>query len=58
MSTRRSSVGVAVLNSCIYAVGGYDGQSRHCLQTVERYETRMDRWVLAPEMTTRRSAFD
>ena len=31
MSTRRSSVGVGVLNGLIYAVGGYDGQSRQCL---------------------------
>jgi kelch-like protein 2/3 len=55
MSTRRSSVGVAVLNDCVYAVGGYDGQSRHCLSTVEKYEPRMDAWTPVAEMTTRRS---
>lgn len=36
MSTRRSSVGVAVLRGRLYAVGGYDGASRQCLHTVER----------------------
>lgn len=36
MSTRRSSVGVAVLGGKLYAVGGYDGASRQCLHTVER----------------------
>lgn len=34
MTTRRSSVGVAAMNSIVYAVGGYDGQSRQCLSSV------------------------
>jgi len=34
MSTRRSSVGVGVVNSRLFAVGGYDGQSRNCLSSV------------------------
>ncbi|KAK6030374.1 kelch repeat protein [Ostertagia ostertagi] len=34
MTTRRSSVGVAAMNGIVYAVGGYDGQSRQCLNTV------------------------
>lgn len=33
MSTRRSSVGVGVLNSVVYAVGGYDGSCRQCLNS-------------------------
>ena len=37
MSTRRSSVGVGVLGGLIYAVGGYDGNSRQCLASVEVY---------------------
>ena len=37
MSTRRSSVGVGVLSGLIYAVGGYDGNSRQCLASVEVY---------------------
>ena len=31
----RTSVGVAVLGECIYAVGGQDGSA--CLSLVERY---------------------
>ena len=38
MSSRRSSVGVAVLNGRLYAVGGYDGVARQCLNSVEKYD--------------------
>lgn len=31
MSTRRSSVGVGVVYNQLYAVGGYDGSCRQCL---------------------------
>ena len=34
-SCRRTSVGVAVLGDCVYAVGGQDGLT--CLSLVERY---------------------
>lgn len=34
MSTRRSSVGVGVVNSDVYAVGGYDGSCRECLSSL------------------------
>ena len=44
MSTRRSSVGVGVLNGLVYAVGGYDGNSRHCLSSVEVYDPERDLW--------------
>ncbi|PIO53267.1 kelch repeat protein, partial [Teladorsagia circumcincta] len=44
MTTRRSSVGVAAMNGIVYAVGGYDGQSRQCLNTVELYDSRANRW--------------
>lgn len=33
MSTRRSSVGVGVINNQLYAVGGYDGSTRQCLNS-------------------------
>lgn len=33
MSTRRSSVGVGVVYNQLYAVGGYDGSSRQCLNS-------------------------
>ena len=38
MTTRRSSVGVGVVGSFLYAVGGYDGAQRQCLSSVERYD--------------------
>lgn len=33
MSTRRSSVGVGVVDRHLYAVGGYDGSCRQCLNS-------------------------
>ena len=55
MSTRRSSVGVGVLGGLLYAVGGYDGASRHCLSSVECYNPVTKEWGLVCEMSTRRS---
>ena len=55
MSTRRSSVGLAVLNGCLYAVGGYDGVARQCLNSVERYDPEADEWSPVEPMTQRRS---
>lgn len=55
MSTRRSSVGVGVLGGKLYAVGGYDGASRQCLHTVERYDPAADAWEPVEEMGARRS---
>ncbi len=55
MSTRRSSVGVGVLCGLIYAVGGYDGNSRHCLSSVEVYSPEQDVWKPVADMSARRS---
>ena len=55
MSTRRSSVGLAVLNGYLYAVGGYDGVARQCLNSVERYDPEADEWSPVEPMTQRRS---
>ena len=55
MSTRRSSVGVGVVGSFLYSVGGYDGHSRQCLSSVERYDPDADEWTKVADMTTRRS---
>ncbi len=55
MSSRRSSVGVGVLGGLLYAVGGYDGASRHCLSSVECYNPVTKEWSLACDMSTRRS---
>ncbi|KAK7878307.1 hypothetical protein WMY93_031126 [Mugilogobius chulae] len=55
MSTRRSSVGVGVVNGILYAVGGYDGATRQCLSTVEAYNPKSNTWSYIAEMGTRRS---
>lgn len=55
MSTRRSSVGVAVLSGYLYAVGGYDGVARQCLNSVERYDSKTDEWTQIEPMNQRRS---
>ena len=55
MSTRRSSVGVGVLGGLIYAVGGYDGNSRQCLSSVEVYIPEQDAWKRVADMSARRS---
>ncbi|KJH40855.1 BTB/POZ domain protein [Dictyocaulus viviparus] len=52
MGTRRLGVSVSVLNGCLYAVGGSDGQSP--LNTVERLDPRVGRWEVVRPMTTRR----
>ena len=39
----------------LYAVGGYDGASRHCLSSVECYNPDTDAWSPVAEMSCRRS---
>lgn len=55
MTVRRSSVGVTALGGMVYAVGGYDGNTRNCLDTVEIYEPRVNRWRPGPTLISRRS---
>ncbi|ELW47181.1 Kelch-like protein 3 [Tupaia chinensis] len=55
MNTRRSSVGVGVVEGKLYAVGGYDGASRQCLSTVEQYNPATNEWIYVADMSTRRS---
>ncbi|KAK3565115.1 hypothetical protein QTP86_033167 [Hemibagrus guttatus] len=55
MNTRRSSVGVGVVDGKLYAVGGYDGASRQCLSTVEEYDPVTNKWDYVADMSTRRS---
>lgn len=52
MSTARSRVGVAVVHGLLYAIGGYDGQSR--LKTVEVYNPETDTWTKVASMNTQR----
>ncbi|XP_078518579.1 kelch-like protein 18 isoform X2 [Lissotriton helveticus] len=54
MTTARSRVGVAVVNGLLYAIGGYDGQSR--LSTVEVYNPETDTWTKVGSMNSKRSA--
>ncbi|VDM83075.1 unnamed protein product, partial [Strongylus vulgaris] len=51
-STCRTSVGVAVLDGFLYAVGGQDGIN--CLDVVERYDARRNEWTCVAPMGTRR----
>jgi len=39
----------------LYAVGGYDGASRHCLSSVECYNPDNNSWMSVTDMTCRRS---
>ena len=39
----------------IYAVGGYDGNSRQCLSSVEIYDPDKDVWTPVADMGARRS---
>ena len=48
----RTSVGVAVLDGFLYAVGGQDGVS--CLNYVEKYDPESNKWSKVANMTTRR----
>uniref|UniRef100_A0A3Q2ZRR7 Kelch-like family member 18 n=1 Tax=Kryptolebias marmoratus TaxID=37003 RepID=A0A3Q2ZRR7_KRYMA len=50
MRTTRSRVGVAVVNGLLYAIGGYDGQSR--LSTVEVYNPETDSWAQVSSMNS------
>lgn len=52
MRTARSRVGVAVVNGLLYAIGGYDGQSR--LSTVEVYNPETDTWTQVSSMNSQR----
>ena len=52
MTTRRSRVGVTVLSGRLYAVGGYDGQSR--LNTVEVFDPSSYEWWDVAPMNHRR----
>lgn len=54
MEARRSTLGVAVLNQCIYAVGGFDGSTG--LNSAECYDPKLLEWRLISSMSSRRSS--
>ena len=47
--------GTIIISGILYAVGGYDGTSRHCLSTVEAYRPETDTWFAICDMSCRRS---
>ena len=49
----RCYVSVAVLDGCIYAMGGYDGHVRQ--NTAERYTPKSNQWSLITPMNHQRS---
>lgn len=53
MLTARIGVGVSVVKRLLYAIGGYDGNSR--LNTVECYHPEKDSWTEVASMNTNRS---
>lgn len=54
MSHLRSRVGVAVMNSKLYAIGGYNGHER--LSTVEVFDPESNEWTKVASMKYKRSA--
>ena len=54
MQYRRGTLGVALLNDKIYAVGGFDGQTG--LMTVESLDTVSKSWSVVAPLSVRRSS--
>lgn len=54
MEARRSTLGAAVLDNHVYAVGGFDGSTG--LNSVECYNPITDEWKSIANMSTRRSS--
>ncbi|XP_064600633.1 kelch-like protein 2 [Liolophura sinensis] len=53
MPSRRCRCGVAMVNSMVYAVGGFNGSLR--VRTVDMYDPLKDSWTNCPSMEARRS---
>lgn len=54
MKSARSGAAVAAANNYAYALGGYNGTTQ--LNSVERYDPRLDEWTLVSCMLDHRSA--
>ena len=52
MTSRRSGVGLAIVNDVLMAVGGFDGTTY--LKTVEEYDPQSNSWKLCGSMNYRR----
>ncbi|XP_060870649.1 kelch-like protein 2 [Metopolophium dirhodum] len=55
MVVKRQRLGVAVLNDCIYAVGG--GDVKNALNSVEVFDVSIQKWRLVASMSTGRCDF-
>lgn len=53
MSIGRDAMGVALLGSCLFAVGGYDGNQY--LNIVEKYDTETNEWQQVSSMNYNRA---
>lgn len=54
MQTRRRYCRLAVVDNCIYALGGFDSSNYQA--SVEKLDPRVGRWMAVPSMTSRRSS--
>ncbi len=54
MEARRSTLGVAVMNGLVYAIGGFDGSTG--LSSGEVYDPKTGMWRSIANMSTRRSS--
>lgn len=54
MHNRRSTHEVVAIDGFIYAIGGNDGSSS--LNSVEQYDTKLNKWTVMSSMSTRRSS--
>ncbi|CAH8547381.1 unnamed protein product [Schistosoma rodhaini] len=54
MISKRSRIGVVALKGLLYAIGGFDGNSR--LRTTEVYNPKTGKWATVASMICRRSA--
>ena len=53
LPTRTCRAGLAVLNDCIYIIGGFNGTTR--LKTVQCFMPQTGEWIHCPQMHVRRS---
>lgn len=55
MQTARSQMGVAVLDRCLYVVGGNSSQ-QEVLRSVEKYSFDLNKWMPVAAMTVSRAS--
>jgi N-acetylneuraminic acid mutarotase len=45
------------LNGFVFAIGGYDGNSKEMLSTCEKYDFAQDKWTLVDSLNQQKCAF-